>query len=160
MIEIPKIADISTIKGISGLLALPLLCVAYILQTDATIGWDGSVWFSINSDMPANIQLNRLVIIFGLKSLWVSGIAAIILVLVRALHYEINFPFLLVTSIILLAFALFGIFASAKFPQLTSINQFWFYCCIAWGVFLQSVQEQLDKPLTHRSSGTGLQPAP
>ena len=61
------------------------------------------------------------------------------------MHYEINFPFLQVVSIILIAFALFGIFASEKYVQLKQINQFWFYCCIAWGVFLQSMREQLDK---------------
>lgn len=151
---VPKITDISNIKGISSLLALPLLCVAYILQTDATISWDGNIWFGLNPDLPTNIQLNRLILIFVLKSLWISGIAAMAYGAVALMHYEIHFPFLQVVSIILLAFALFGIFASEKHVQLKQINQFWFYCCIAWGIFLQSMREQLDKLPTNCSSGT------
>ena len=154
MVEVPKVADISNIKGISGLLALPLLCVAYILQTNASIGWDGNIWFTINTDLPADIQLRRLILIFVLKSLWVSGIAAFLLKLISVLHLNIDFPFLLIISIILLAIALFGIFGSEMFPQLKQINHFWFYCFIAWGVFLQSFQEKLDKPIPLPTSGS------
>lgn len=151
---IPKITDIASIKGISSLLALPMLCVAYILQTDATIGFDNFIWFGLNPDLASEVQLNRLILIFLLKSLWISGIAAICYSLVAVLHFEIKFPFLQVTSIVLLAFALFGLFASDKYLQLKQINQFWCYSFIVWGVFLQTMQEQLNAPLTHRSSGT------
>ena len=142
---IPKITDISSIKGISTLIALPMLCVAYLLQTGANIGWDGNMWFGVTADLPQNIQLNRLIIIFICKSLWVSFFAVIAYGLVAFAHTEVNFPFLQMTSAILIAFALFGIFASETFPQIKSINSFWFYSFIVWGVFLQTMREQLDE---------------
>ena len=141
---IPKITDISSIKGISSLLALPLLYVAYILQTGANIGWDGNIWFGVNTELPTTIQLNRLILFFVLKSLWVSFFAAIVYGLVAFAHHNVNFPFLQITSIILIGFALFGIFGAETFPQIKVFNTFWFYSFIVWGVFLQTMREQLD----------------
>jgi hypothetical protein len=144
MDAIPKITDISSLKGISSLLALPLLCVAYILQTGANISLDGNIWFGVAPDMPENIQLNRLILIFVAKSLWVSFFAVIAYGVVAYAHYEVNFPFLQVTSVVLIAFALFGLFGAEAFPQIKVVNSFWFYSFIVWGIFLQTMREQLD----------------
>lgn len=144
MDAIPKITDIASIKGLSSLLALPLLCVAYILQTGANISWDGNIWFGAAADLPENIQLNRLILIFVLKSLWVSLFAVMAYGFVAYAHSQVNFPFLQVTSIVLIGFALFGIFAAETFPQIKAINSFWFYSFVVWGVFLQTIAEQLD----------------
>lgn len=141
---IPKITDISSIKGISSLLALPLLCVAYILQTGANISWDGNIWFGVAADLPEDIQLNRLILIFVLKSLWVSFFAALVYSIVAFAHSEIDFPFLQVTSVVLIGFALFGLFAAETFLQIKAVNSFWFYSFIVWGLFLQTMREQLD----------------
>lgn len=146
---VPKITDISNIKGISTLLALPLICVAYILQTDASIGWDGSVWFGVGSETYTDtIQLNRLIIIFVLKSLWIAFWSMGLYSLAAHFHYELDYPFLQIISVVLIAFALFGMFAIEKYPQLKDINQFWFYSFIVWGVFLQTMVEQLGKKNT------------
>lgn len=145
MDAIPKITDISSIKGISSLLALPLVCVAYILQTGANISWDGNIWFGVPTDLPESIQVNRLFLIFALKSLWISLIAATAYGVVALAHKSIDFPFIAVTSNVLMGFALFGLFAADTFPQIKAVNSFWFYAFIVWGVFLQSMREQLDK---------------
>lgn len=146
---IPKITDISSIKGISTLLTLPLICVAYILQTEASIGWSGSVWFDIcPNECSDSVQLNRLILIFVLKSLWISFWAVGLYYLLAQLQSEWDYPFLQIASVILIAFALFGIFGADKFPQLKLINEFWFYSLIVWGVFLQTMVEQLDSQHT------------
>ena len=44
----------------------------------------------------------------------------------------------------MIAVALFGILCSAQFTQLKLIDPFWFYSLIVWGVFLQTMKEQLD----------------
>lgn len=148
MDAIPKITDISSIKGISSLLALPLLCVAYILQTGANISWDGDVWFEVGSGLPADVQLNRLILIFVLKSLWISFIASMAYGLVAYAYLSVDFPFLQVISIVLIGLALFGLFAAEAFPPIKIVNAFWFYAFVVWGVFLQTMREQLDR---HRS---------
>jgi hypothetical protein len=49
-----------------------------------------------------------------------------------------------VTSVVLIAFALFGLFGAEAFPQIKVVNSFWFYSFIVWGIFLQTMREQLD----------------
>ena len=143
-VAIPKITDISSVKGISTLLALPLICVAYILQTGASIGWEGSAWLDVSTSDSEQIQLNRLILIFILKSLWISFFALIAYSIITYVHISTDFPFLQITAIILIAFALFGMFAGEEFIQLKTVNNFWFYSFIVWGVFLQTIKEQLD----------------
>lgn len=142
---VPKIADIATLKGISMLLALPMLCVAYTFQTGLEIGWDGSVWLALNPDDGQALQTFKLFFIFVCKSLWVSFFAALAYGAVSFLHYVWSFPFLYVTSVVLIAVALFGIFGAQKFEPLQEVEKFWFYSFIVWGVFLQAMREQLDE---------------
>ncbi len=143
---IPKIADIATLKGISMLLALPMLCVAYTFQTGLEIAWDGSVWLSIEADDNDRLQNSKLFFIFICKSIWVSFFAAMAYGLISYLHFEWDFPFLFIASVILISIALLGIFGQEKVEQLKNIEKFWFYAFIVWGVFLQTMKEELDKP--------------
>lgn len=145
---VPKITDISNIKGVSTLLALPLICVAYIFQTGASIGWDGSVWFGISEAQSESVQLARLILIFVLKSLWVSFWSVGAFYFAVLIHQEYDYPLLQIISVILLAFALFGLFGSEQYPQLKSVSPFWFYSFIVWGVFLQTMVEQLNSKNT------------
>ncbi|HLA35333.1 MAG TPA: hypothetical protein VJ001_10770 [Rhodocyclaceae bacterium] len=140
----PKITDISNIKGISTLLALPTLCIAYFLQTDATISWDGTVWFGLGENLLPETELRRLILIFLLKSIWISFFGLVAYGLLTYLYINITFPFVELASVLMIAFALFGIFCSAQFVQLKLIDPFWFYGLIVWGVFLQTMKEQLD----------------
>lgn len=140
----PKITDISSIKGISTLLALPMLCIAYFLQTGATISWDGTVWFGLGENLPPQTELNRLVLLFILKSVWISFFGLIAYGLLTQLYINVEFPFIELTSVLMIAFALFGIFCTSQFTQLKLIDSFWFYGLIVWGVFLQTMKEQLD----------------
>jgi len=142
---VPKIADIATLKGISMLLALPMLCVAYTFQTGLEIAWDGSVWLALSSDDGQALQTFKLFFIFICKSLWVSFFAAMAYGAISLLHYVWPFPFLYVTSVVLIAVALFGIFGAQKFEPLQEVEKFWFYSFIVWGVFLQTMREQLDE---------------
>jgi hypothetical protein len=140
----PKIADISSIKGISTLLALPMLCIAYFLQTGATIGWDGTVWFGLGENLPVEAELRRLIAIFILKSIWISAFGLFAYGTVSHIYINVDFPVIQLASMLMIAFSLFGIFCSDKFGQLKLIDPFWFYGLIVWGVFLQTMKEQLD----------------
>lgn len=142
---VPKITDVSSIKGISALLALPMLCVAYFLQTGVTISWDNSVWFGLGNGLSPEQELRRLITIFVLKSIWVSFFGMIGYALLAQLQVHVDFPVLQLTSVLLIAFALLGIFFSELFIQLKLISAFWFYALIVWGIFLSSMKEQLDE---------------
>lgn len=140
----PKITDISSIKGISALLALPMLCIAYFLQSGASITWDGSVWLSLGVGLPTQTQLYRLILIFLLKSMWISFFGALIYGVISYVYINVDFPVIQLSSAMMIAFALFGMFCSKQFTQLNLIDQFWFCSLIVWGVFLQTMKEQLD----------------
>jgi ABC-type transport system involved in multi-copper enzyme maturation permease subunit len=150
----PKIADISSIKGISTLLALPMLCVAYFLQTGATITWDDTVWFGLGKDLPVLAELSRLILLFLIKSIWISFWGMIAYGVLTQIYIHITFPFIELASVLMIAVALFGIFCSAQFSQLKLIDPFWFYGFIVWGVFFQSMKEQLDTERQKISSVT------
>ncbi len=142
---VPKITDVSSIKGISALLALPMLCVAYFIQTGVTIAWDDSVWFDLGNGLPPEQELRRLITIFVLKSIWVSFFGVIGYAVLAHVQVRVNFSVLQLTSVLFIAFALLGIFCSEVFTQLKLITAFWFYALIIWGVFLSSMKEQLDE---------------
>ncbi|WP_143219484.1 hypothetical protein [Achromobacter xylosoxidans] len=146
MVEVvaPKIADISSIKGVSALLALPMLCVAYFLQTGAAISWDDSIWFGLGEGLPPEVELRRLIVIFVLKSVWASFFGVVGYAVLTMVHIQVDFPVIQLTSVVLIAFALFGIFCSELFDQLKLIAPFWFYGLVVWGVFLSSMKEQLN----------------
>ena len=142
---IPKIADIASIKGISTILALPMLCVAYFLQTGDSITLGEFVWPNPDEMLSTQITLVQLIIVFVLRSIWVSFIGVIIYGGLTQIYIRVNFPLVQLVSVLMIAFSLFGIFCSPQFPQLKSINPFWFYGFAVWGIFLQAMKEQLDE---------------
>jgi hypothetical protein len=141
----PKIIDIQTLKGVSALLALPMLCVAYFLQTGPQICLGESHCFGLNANLTVVQELGRLILIFVLKSIAASFVGFVAYVLVAAAHLHIRFPLVQLTSIVMIAFSILGIFSSGKFPQLKLIDPFWFYGLLVWGLFLQSMKDQLDR---------------
>ncbi len=146
MLEVvaPKITDISNIKGISTLLALPMLCVAYFLQSGPSIEWDQTILVGLGDSLPPEIVLRRLITIFVLKSLWISCFGMLAYGLISYVYVYSKFPVVQTISVLMVAVALFGLFCSAKFPELKLIDTFWFYSLVVWGVFLQTMKEQLD----------------
>jgi len=141
---VPKIADISTLKGISMLLALPMLCVAYTFQTGLEINVDGSIWLGLEADDGEKFKVFKIFMIFILKSLWISFFAGIFYTAITFVHFYFEFPFLYIVSVILIAIALLGIFGTDKIPEIKNIDKFWYYSLIVWGVFLQTLREKLD----------------
>lgn len=142
---VPKIADIATLKGISMLLALPMLCVAYTFQTGLEINIDGSIWFALETDDGEKLKIFKIITIFILKSLWISFFAGIFYKFVIWLHSRLDFPLLYIVSMLLIALALLGIFGEDKIPETKNINMFWYYSLIVWGIFLTTLREKLDK---------------
>lgn len=145
MLELmPKIADISSIKGISKLLSLPMVCVAYMLQSGAVISFDDIILFSIPSDISEFAQLNRLIVIFILKSLFISTVVLVLYEVLKEIHVKTNKPVLHVISMLFIAFAILGIFGLEHFPQISAINPFWFYSFIVWGIYIQTTVDKFD----------------
>jgi len=141
---VPKLTDISGLKAASTLLALPMLCVAYIIQDGATIGWDGKVWLEIPLDRPEEIQLNWLIAIFLIKSLWAAFWGVLGYVVLACAHHFSEFPILHIAMVLLLALGIFGVFGHEYFPQLRLVNTYWFYCAFVWALFFGAMAEQLD----------------
>lgn len=146
---IPKLTDVSGLKAASTLLALPMLCVAYVLQDGAQVGFDGHVWLSIPSDLDQTFQLRRLLFIFVLKALWVAFWGMIGYGVLAWAHFTSNFPLLQTASVVLLSVGIFGIFGQKTYPQLDAMSNYWFYCSIVWALFLGSMAEQIDKATEH-----------
>lgn len=140
----PKITDISSIKGISTLLALPMLCIAYFLQTGSNISFGNFMVLDLDQGLSEHIQLKQLIFIFVLKSIWISSFGLLAYGLLSYIYVNFTYPVIELTSVLMIAFALFGIFCSSQFIQLKLIEPFWFYGFIVWGVFLQAMKEQLD----------------
>jgi uncharacterized membrane protein len=138
---IPKIADIATLKGLSMLLALPMICVAYTFQTGLELVLGDTV-FALFEQGDGAV---KLIIIFTLKSLWVSIFTGMIYGFVYFVQTQIYFPFLYIVSIILIALALLGIFGKNKIPGIEGIEIFWFYSCIVWGIYLQTTVDEIKR---------------
>lgn len=145
MLELmPKVADISSIKGISKLLSLPMVCVAYMLQTGAVICFDDWMILSVSPNLPEQIQLNRLILIFSLKSIFISTVTILAYNVLKFIHIESGQPVLHVISMLCIAFALLGIFGLEHFPQISIINPFWFYSFIVWGIYIQTTVDLFE----------------
>lgn len=69
---VPKLTDVSSLKAASSLLALPLLCVVYVLQDGPQIAIDGTVLLGIPSGIDQIHQVRWLLAIFVLKALWAA----------------------------------------------------------------------------------------
>ncbi len=149
----PKITDAKSLQDLAKIFALPMVAVAYIFQTGATISWDGNVWFGMNPELPEEIQFNRLIFIFVLKAIWSGAIAAFAYALLGFIHIATDDRLLPVIAAILFALALFGLFGVSRFPQLKPIDSFWFYASMVWGFFLLAMTEQLKpKPAVKRDA--------
>jgi hypothetical protein len=142
---VPKITDVNSLKTVSTLLTLPMLCVAYFLQSGAQIGWDGNTWFNIPVDLPSSIQVHRLLLIFFLKSVWISFLGMFAYGALGAIHIYVKQPILPMLAVVMLAFGILGIFARDAFPLLNLIGPFWFYASIVWALFLNSMTAQMDE---------------
>lgn len=156
MIDIvPKVTDVNSLKSVSAILALPMLCVAYFLQSGPQISWDSSIWFNIPTDIPESSQLTRLLLIFFLKSLWASFFGAMAYGAFGLLHVGVKFPVLPVISVLLLAFGILGVFGKSEFSVLALVAPFWYYACIVWALFLHSMCDQLDNVSASPASTRG-----
>lgn len=143
----PKITDAKSLKDLSKILALPMVMVAYVFQTGAVIGWGVNVWLDIPLDLAPEIQLHRLFLIFILKAVWSGVTAACMYTFLAVTHVQLNEWLLPIIAVILFALALFGLLGSAQFPQLRTIDRFWFYTAMVWGFYLVAMTDQIHNQL-------------
>ncbi|GAA3720421.1 hypothetical protein GCM10022421_30890 [Oceanisphaera sediminis] len=145
---VPKITDIKNLQDLGKVFSLPMLAVAYILQTGVNISWDGSVWFGIPSELEEYAKFNRFVLIVILKTIWISGIGATFYAMLAGLHIYSRELLLPIAAIIMFVFGLLGLFSFEEAEQMKSVNNFWFYACFVWGFFLLSMKEQIDSAIS------------
>ncbi len=139
---IPKISDIKSLQDLSKVFALPMLSVAYILQTGLAWSWDGKVFFEISNDMPANVQLVRYVVIVIIKSTWISFWGALFYGFIAIVDTYLQDLFLPATAIVLFTFGLLGLFDLNGLSCFKQTNHFWFYACFVWGFFFLDMSDK------------------
>lgn len=140
-----KISDVKSLKELAQALTLPLIAVAYFLQTGPQIGWKDLGYWSIPDGIPIANQLLFYFLFFTLKSIWICSGVTIVDSLFILLDSEYARIGLLVGNIVFLGTGILGLVASDSHPLLQHVNKFWFFACIVWGFACMSRIEKVAK---------------
>lgn len=151
---LPKLTDLKNLQDLAKIFSLPMLAVAYILQTGLVIGWEGNVWLSVNTQSAEMYLWISMGIIVLIKTIWASFFGLLINAAAMILHTQWNDMVYPVTAIVLFTFGLLGLFPpSDQALEIGAVNSFWFYACFVWGFFCISMQSQLaedDRKINER----------
>ncbi len=145
---IPKFSDVKHLSDLAKVFALPMLAVAYMIQTGFTIGWEGSFSFEIHDELTDEQALARLGLIVVGKSLWIAFWGACLYALIAFVHIFINNVCVPLFATIFFVFALLGLFGVELPSIVPDINKFWSYCFLVWGFFLLNIKDQLDENIS------------
>ncbi|MFT6655962.1 MAG: hypothetical protein ACJAWI_002737 [Marinomonas primoryensis] len=132
---IPKFSDVKHLSDLAKVFALPMLAVAYILQTGVVLDFDGYFSFGIHNELSENQALARFILIIILKAIWVSCFGSLAYALIAFVHImgsEIVVP---LCASIFFVFALIGFFDIPIPQEAPKIEKFWSYCFLVWGFF-------------------------
>ena len=149
---IPKFSDVKHLSDLAKVFALPMLAVAYILQTGVVLDFDGYFSFGIHNELSENQALARFILIIILKAIWVSCFGSLAYALIAFVHImgsEIVVP---LCASIFFVFALIGFFDIPIPQEAPKIEKFWSYCFLVWGFFLLNVKDQLDLNINEKLS--------
>jgi hypothetical protein len=142
---VPKIADVKHLSDLAKVFALPMLAVAYILQTGFILEFDGYFSFGINNELTETQAFARFVLIIICKSIWISFFGLLIYSAIALVHIMGNEIVVPLCASIFFVFALIGLFDIQLPKEIPTISKFWSYCFFVWGFFLLNVKEQLDQ---------------
>ena len=145
---VPKFSDVKHLSDLAKIFALPMLAVAYMIQTGFTIGWDGYFSFEIHGELTGSQALARLGLIVVGKSLWIAFWGACLYALIAMVHIFIGGGIVPLCATIFFVFALLGLF-EVELPNIVpDISKFWSYCFLVWGFFLLNIKDQLDENIS------------
>jgi hypothetical protein len=139
----PKISDVKNLKDLAQVFAIPMAVLAYFFQTGPQVVIHDHVFLQLNSGQTEN-QLFLLLIIFLVKAAFSGALAVCIYATLGLIHIFLGKTLLYVLAPICFSFALFGLFGLEKYPQLKSIDVFWFYALIVWGFTFLGMGNQFE----------------
>lgn len=139
----PKLTDLKNLQDLAKIFALPMLAVAYILQTGLFVSFDGSVWLSVNWERNTFFIWCMVLVIVVLKTLWMAFWGFLVHCLIGLLHtfYPLVYP---LSAMCLFTLGLLGLFPPDEIAsRVSSVSNFWFYACFVWGFFFIAMERQI-----------------
>lgn len=139
----PKLTDLKNLQDLAKIFALPMLAVAYILQTGLVVSLNDTVWLSV--DWEGNLGAAWLMALFivVLKTLWSALCGTLVNWFIWVLQTEFNELFYPLTAMCLFTLGLLGLFPPQELAaRVMSLSPFWFYACFVWGFYFIAMQKQ------------------
>lgn len=141
----PKLTDLKNLQDLAKIFALPMLAVAYILQTGLVVSPDETVWFSVNWERNSFYVWSMVLFIVVLKTLWMAFwgfLAHCGIGLLHATFSPLVYP---LSAMCLFTLGLLGLFPPDEIAsRVSSVSAFWFYACFVWGFFFIAMDRQLE----------------
>lgn len=140
----PKLTDLKNLQDLAKIFALPMLAVAYILQTGLVVGFDGSTWFNVDWGSNAFYIWSMVLFIVVLKTLWMAIWGFLVHCVIGLLHTQFNPLVYPLSAMCLFTLGLLGLFPPDEIAsRVSSVSNFWFYACFVWGFFFIAMDRQL-----------------
>jgi hypothetical protein len=143
---IPKVSEVKNLQDLSKVIVLPLIAVAYVLQTGLTLSLGGWTFTIPTLASPAGMVF-WAVLIFTLKAVFISVAAVLTYVFLFYAHiWLMLFRFHLLPSVGLLfiAFGFYGVLTDGSADHIAVIHHSWFYTAFAVGFFLLQANTQFE----------------
>lgn len=139
----PKLTDLKNLQDLAKIFALPMLAVAYILQTGLVVSVEGTVLLSVNWE--GNLASAWLMALFivVLKALWSAFCGTLVngfIWIMQTQFSELVYP---LSAMCLFTLGLLGLFPPQELSaRVMSVSTFWFYACFVWGFYFIAMQKQ------------------
>jgi hypothetical protein len=139
----PKLTDLKNLQDLAKIFALPMLAVAYILQTGLVVSVEDTIWFSVDWEGNAAAAWLMALFIVVLKTLWSAACGTLVNGAIWVLQTEFNELFYPITAMCLFTIGLLGLFPPQELAtRVMSVSSFWFYACFVWGFYFIAMQKQ------------------
>lgn len=142
----PKITDLKNLQDLSKIFALPMLAVAYIMQTGLVVSFDEFEFIRVNWEGSLGIAWFQTFWVVVLKTLWMALWGAIFNGVIGLLHTNWNELVYPLSGMCFFTLGLLGLFPPKEvLMNFSSVNNFWFYACFVWGFFCIAMDNQHKK---------------
>ncbi|WP_092326890.1 MULTISPECIES: hypothetical protein [unclassified Pseudomonas] len=142
---VPKLTDMKSLQDLAKIFALPMLAVAYIMQTGLVVSIDDTIWFSVNWEGKQAAAWLMVFFIVILKTLWMAFCGMFVHGIIGLLHTQINELVYPVSAMCLFTLGLLGLFPPEDLAaRVVSVSSFWFYACFVWGFFFIAMDRQVS----------------
>lgn len=140
----PKLTDLKNLQDLAKIFALPMLAVAYILQTGLVVSVEDWFRLGVNWDHNAVLVWSVVLFIVVLKTLWMALCGMVAHGIIWALHTEFSEQVYPLSAMCLFTLGLLGLFPPEEIAgRVSSVSNFWFYACFVWGFYFIAMDRQL-----------------